>query len=172
MPNLQQAADRMWHARPPVSRRQGGGGGALRRRRCDGPSPCPEAEAMKRLLLEWQIPAGALLLEERSRNSAENASMTQTLLQPRGIRRVLLVTSALHMARAQAHFETAGFEVIAAATDHEGRLTAHWPWWAALAAQHGCAGWQCAGAEGVGGAAGTPVCVRALIRYPPTLPSR
>jgi uncharacterized SAM-binding protein YcdF (DUF218 family) len=42
---------------------------------------------------------------------------------------VLLVTSALHMARACAEFEAVGPEALPAATDHEGRITAHWPWW-------------------------------------------
>ena len=69
------------------------------------------------------------LLEEHSRNTAENANMTRAMVQPRGVRRVLLVTSALHMARARVHFEAAGFEVIPAPTDHEGRITSHWPWW-------------------------------------------
>jgi uncharacterized SAM-binding protein YcdF (DUF218 family) len=88
-----------------------------------------EAEAMAQLLLEWQLPRGALLLEERSLNTAQNAQMSQALLERRGIRRVLLVTSALHMPRALLHFEAAGLEVIPAATDHEGRATDHWPWW-------------------------------------------
>ena len=70
-----------------------------------------------------------LVLEEHSRNTAENARMTQVLLQQRGIRRVLLVTSALHMPRARAHFEAVGLEVSPAATDHEGQITTHWPWW-------------------------------------------
>ncbi len=128
MPNLEKAADRIWHAarlyragKAPVLVLSGGTGAMA--------EATSEAEAMKQLLMEWQLPQGALLLEEHSRNTEENASMTQALLQPLGIRRVLLVTSALHMARAQAHFEAAGLEVIPAPTDHEGQITAHWPWW-------------------------------------------
>ncbi|MGB0515069.1 MAG: YdcF family protein [Wenzhouxiangellaceae bacterium] len=40
-------------------------------------------------------------------------------MRGRGARRVLLVTSALHMARAVARFQSTGFDVIPVATDHE-----------------------------------------------------
>ena len=108
-------------------------------------------------------PPGALLLEEHSSNTAENASMTQALLQPRGVRRVLLVTSALHMARARAHFEAVGFEVIPAPTDHEGRITSHWPWWKRWLPSTDALGSQRAGLEGVGGAVGD--VMKSMLRY-------
>lgn len=61
-----------------------------------------------------------LAAETTSRDTFENATHTWTLLQPRGIRRVLLVTQAGHMARAVESFRRAGFEVIAAPTDYVG----------------------------------------------------
>lgn len=67
------------------------------------------ADAMQRdygLKVRW--------LEERSRTTWENAQFSAELLQPQGVRRVVLVTQAWHMARARWCFEQAGFEVITA----------------------------------------------------------
>lgn len=53
-------------------------------------------------------------LEEESRTTWENALFSAQLLQPQGVRRVVLVTQAWHMPRARWCFEQAGFEVITA----------------------------------------------------------
>ena len=53
-------------------------------------------------------------LEEQSRTTWENAVLSAELLQPQGVRRVVLVTQAWHMQRARWSFEQAGFEVISA----------------------------------------------------------
>ncbi len=55
-----------------------------------------------------------LRLEEQSRTTWENATLSAELLQPQGVRRVVLVTQAWHMPRARRSFEQAGFEVITA----------------------------------------------------------
>ncbi|OLU23295.1 hypothetical protein BVH03_24080 [Pseudomonas sp. PA15(2017)] len=52
--------------------------------------------------------------EERSRTTWENATQSAALLQPEGIRRVLLVTQAWHMPRSRWCFEQVGFEVLTA----------------------------------------------------------
>jgi uncharacterized SAM-binding protein YcdF (DUF218 family) len=67
------------------------------------------ADTLKRdygLDVRWQ--------EGESRTTWENAQYTAKLLQPQGIRRVLLVTQAAHMPRSRWCFERAGFEVVAA----------------------------------------------------------
>jgi uncharacterized SAM-binding protein YcdF (DUF218 family) len=80
-----------------------------------------EAAVTRELLLALGVPAEAILVEEASRNTRENAAFSARLLRARGIERILLVTSALHMRRAVARFEAQGLEVIPAATDHEAR---------------------------------------------------
>lgn len=68
------------------------------------------------LLQDFGVDVAAVWLEDRSRNTAENAHFSTALLQEKGIGRVLLVTHAVHMPRAVAAFEQAGLEVIPAPT--------------------------------------------------------
>src|SRR5260370_7247985 len=70
-----------------------------------------EAEAARSVLEDWGVPESAILVETRSKNTAENGSFSRDLLASRGIHRALLVTSAYHMPRAVAAFRKAGLEV-------------------------------------------------------------
>jgi uncharacterized SAM-binding protein YcdF (DUF218 family) len=119
-PNLNAAADRVWHAArlyhagvAPLVVASGGSDPST--------SATSEATAMAQLLQALGVPHTALRLEERSRNTRQNAQYTAQLLQPLGVQRVVLVTSALHMPRAVPLFEAQGLEVLPAATDHEAR---------------------------------------------------
>jgi len=71
-----------------------------------------EAARMKSAIQRLGVPASALVLEERSRNTEDNAKNTAYLARQLGVRRILLVTSALHMPRAMLLFQRQGFEVI------------------------------------------------------------
>ncbi len=64
----------------------------------------------------WAADHGATLrgVDDRSRDTAENAAQMAALLQRDGVRRIALVTDAWHMPRAQRAFEKAGFEVVPA----------------------------------------------------------
>lgn len=55
-------------------------------------------------------------IEGQSRDTAENAAYSAALLRAGGIRRILLVTDAMHMPRARTAFERAGLEVVSAPT--------------------------------------------------------
>jgi len=88
-----------------------------------------ESQAMQIFLHELGVPHSVMLLEEQSRTTQENAHCTSLLLRTKGIDRILLVTSALHMRRAKALFETEGLQVIPAATDHEARELSSWQKW-------------------------------------------
>ena len=78
-----------------------------------------EAKAMARFIEDLGVPNSALILEEQSRTTSQNAAMSAVLLKDRKIHHILLVTSALHMERAKRLFESQGFQVEAIATDHE-----------------------------------------------------
>ena len=80
-------------------------------------SEITEAVQMQSLAFEYGIAPEAILLEERSRNTYENAVFTRELLQERGLDRVLLVTSASHMRRAVAVFRSQGVKIVPAPTD-------------------------------------------------------
>ncbi len=80
-------------------------------------APANPAQDMASLLEALQVPRDAIWLEPTSRNTYENAANSWEILQPKGIRRIILVTSAAHMPRSVALFERQGFEVIPAPTD-------------------------------------------------------
>lgn len=71
-----------------------------------------EADDIAELLVDLGVPATVILKENRSRNTYENAVYTRELLAGRQVRRILLVTNALHLRRATALFAAQGFEVI------------------------------------------------------------
>jgi len=72
----------------------------------------PEADFLKEYLLLLGIPAEALLTEEKSRNTRENAVNTAALFNRNGWeKRIILITSAFHSRRAVLAFEQAGFTV-------------------------------------------------------------
>jgi len=117
-PDLHGASDRVWHAA-----RLYAAGKASLIVASGGTLPWKdqafrEAPVMQRLLVSWGVPADSILLESTSANTYQNATNTAELVMERGIERVLLVTSALHMRRALATFRTAGVEAVPAATDY------------------------------------------------------
>lgn len=72
----------------------------------------PEAELARRFFESFKITPPRLRLEDRSRNTLENAVFTAGLVQPQRDQRWVLVTSAFHMPRARALFEAQGFRII------------------------------------------------------------
>ncbi|CAK8714137.1 DUF218 domain-containing protein [Candidatus Electrothrix laxa] len=85
----------------------------------NAPGYQPGAEAMADILKLMGIPAEKMLLETKSRNTQQNAIYTQKILQQQEIRKILLVTSASHMRRAETLFSGMGVSVIPAATDYQ-----------------------------------------------------
>lgn len=67
-----------------------------------------ESHEMKRWALRLGVPESAILTEEQSRTTYENAVQTKALL---GSGRILLVTAAYHLPRAVRLFEKQGFVV-------------------------------------------------------------
>jgi uncharacterized SAM-binding protein YcdF (DUF218 family) len=116
---LNDSADRMIEAvrlaqmRPSAPVIFSGGKGDL----FDLPGGETEAELARRFFEDFGIKPPRLKLEDRSRNTLENAVFTAELLQPRADQRWALVTSAFHMPRARSLFEAQGFRIVPAPAD-------------------------------------------------------
>ena len=88
-----------------------GGSGALRDA---AGATVSEAAIAERFFLEQGISPERLLLEEQSRNTAENARLSLKLAGPAPGESWVLITSAFHMPRAMRSFETAGWDRLVA----------------------------------------------------------
>ena len=71
----------------------------------------PEAKYALPLFESFGIPAKRVELEEKSRNTAENATFSNGVANPKPGERWLLVTSAHHMSRSVGCFRSVGFPV-------------------------------------------------------------
>jgi uncharacterized SAM-binding protein YcdF (DUF218 family) len=80
-----------------------------------------EGQSLAELLESWAVPRGAIIVEDTSRNTFENARESARVWQSEGFQSGLLVTSAMHMPRALATFRKAGLAVEPAATDRRGK---------------------------------------------------
>ncbi|MGY8998824.1 MAG: YdcF family protein [Rhodospirillales bacterium] len=89
-----------------------GGSGVL------GAQTLKEADVIGPLLQNLGLDPNRVILENQSRNTAENASFTKELLKPRMDQRWLVITSAFHMPRAMGSFRQAGWNAIAYPVDY------------------------------------------------------
>lgn len=76
----------------------------------------PEGRVARRVLQE-EYGITPRWIDDRSRDTAENAARMAELLRPAQITRIALVTDATHMPRAVGHFRAQGLEVVPAPTD-------------------------------------------------------
>ena len=77
----------------------------------------PESEDMAAIAEMLGVPSSAIIQESQSFNTRDNAINTKQILMKRGVNKILLVTSALHMPRSMEIFRKLGIESIAAPTD-------------------------------------------------------
>ena len=78
-----------------------------------------EADQLKEVLVKWGIPAEDIIVENKSKNTYENAQFTGDMLrQYKYKKKFLLITSALHMPRAAACFKKQNLEFDVFTTDH------------------------------------------------------
>lgn len=77
----------------------------------------PESEDMAALAEFMGVLPSAIIQESQSFNTRDNAINTKEILTKRGINKILLVTSALHMPRSMEIFRKVGVEAIAMPTD-------------------------------------------------------
>lgn len=110
------AGARAWLAgRAPVVILSGGGQGGD-----------TEARRMAEAIVRLGVPRSALVLEERSHNTRDNAVYSTALAGKGTSRHLLLVTSALHMPRAALLFRRAGANITPMPVP-EGRARQGWP---------------------------------------------
>ena len=76
-----------------------------------------EAEIAARLARELGVESGQILTETDARTTREEAARIARQLEPRAVRRILLVTDSEHLTRAVPLFQGAGFEVLPAPAD-------------------------------------------------------
>lgn len=82
-----------------------GGSGSVR------PRQATEAGELRNILLQAGVPDSSIILENKSRNTRENARFTADMLKTKPeMQKLLLVTSAFHMRRAAGCFEKAGLK--------------------------------------------------------------
>ena len=79
-----------------------------------------EADQLKKILIEQNIPASDILIENKSRNTHENAKETVRFLKEGELtsNSFILITSAIHMHRAEACFKKEGLDCATFSTDH------------------------------------------------------
>jgi uncharacterized SAM-binding protein YcdF (DUF218 family) len=84
-----------------------------------GIAPHPASQDMAEFLEMLGVPGAVVIQETKSTNTHEHTKNLFPLLQDRGFKRVLLVTSAMHMPRSMGAFRRGcpGIEFIAAPTD-------------------------------------------------------
>lgn len=72
--------------------------------------PRSEAAACREILLANGLPPSAILLEEESRSTEENAIFSRRILEDMGLRDAVLVSDSYHMPRAGWLFQLQGIE--------------------------------------------------------------
>lgn len=91
----------------------------------DDGSSYSESRTLSKLMIEMGVEEGRILLDERSRNTFENAKESALILADAHVEEasgpILLVTSAMHMPRAAACFRKAGVDVVPWPVDFRSR---------------------------------------------------
>jgi len=84
-----------------------------------------EADVIQPLLDVLGLPPGRVAMENRSRNTHENALFTKELAEPKQGETWMLVTSAFHMPRAVGSFRKAGWQIVPYPVDFRTRGDEH-----------------------------------------------
>lgn len=97
------------------------------------------AEAMKRRAMAQGVPQSAIIAEETSETTKQNASEVAAVVKQRGMKRIILVTSGYHMQRAKLEFsaQLPDIKILShpVASDKQWSVMwwlTPWGWWLAL----------------------------------------
>ena len=87
-----------------------------------------ESQVARRYALKQDIPAQDILIENRSRTTRQNLIEAKRLMDAHGMRRVILVSDPLHMARALRLSDELGIEALASSTPSTRFRSFHTSW--------------------------------------------
>ena len=72
----------------------------------------PEAPIVKRFLIDLGVPDNAIIVEDKSLDTSQNAKNSHKICLESGYKNPILVTSAFHMKRSVMAFKSLGMEVV------------------------------------------------------------
>jgi uncharacterized SAM-binding protein YcdF (DUF218 family) len=78
-----------------------------------------ESQISRRALIAMQVPADKIIMDDKSRTTQENAKNSAAILNNRGLKHPILVTSSTHMSRSVELFKKEGIDVLALPTQYE-----------------------------------------------------
>ena len=87
-----------------------------------------ESQVARRYALKQDIPAQDILIENRSRTTRQNLIEAKRLMDAHGMRRAILVSDPLHMARALRLSDELGIEALASSTPSTRFRSFHTSW--------------------------------------------
>ncbi|BBO70474.1 hypothetical protein DSCA_44040 [Desulfosarcina alkanivorans] len=76
--------------------------------RVSGDAEVAEAPVVRRFLVDLGVPGNRITLEDRARDTAQNARLTAAICRQQGFSRPILLTAAYHLKRAGMAFDAAG----------------------------------------------------------------
>lgn len=87
-----------------------------------------EGAAMRNVLVAAGVPADRVVLDSMSRNTREHALNVSAILREKGVSRIALVTSSVHMRRAMQAFSGSDLQIVPAPAQLEmPKLSDWWP---------------------------------------------
>ena len=91
-----------------------------------------ENHVVKRFLIDLGVPTGEIIIEDKSRDTFENAKFAQEICTRLGFTNPILVTSAYHLKRAIMSFEKVGLKVLPFPAGFKSWQGKHYGWRAYL----------------------------------------
>jgi uncharacterized SAM-binding protein YcdF (DUF218 family) len=92
---------------------------------------------MRRALEQMGVPPSEIWTEETSHSTYQSAVLSSEMLRAKGVNKILLVTEAYHMQRAERSFRKQGLDVVPASCGFRHPLQGSWleflPDWQAIA---------------------------------------
>ena len=79
-------------------------------------APYSESQVARRFALKQGVPAQAILIESRSRTTRQNLQEARTLMEANHLRRAIIVSDPLHMARALRLARELGIDALGSST--------------------------------------------------------